>query len=308
MNGEPLGQGVARLAERQHGVVSVWQLRNLGLTDEMIEGRARAGTLHPVFWGSYAVGHRKTGRRGVMLAAVLSCGEGAVVSHRSAAELLGLWDKKAMLIDITSPRWAGRAIQGVRWHRVRYPGEDEVTAVDGIPSTNPSRTLVDLAGSFGDYALRGFVEQAAILRVLDVPQIDRILARGRRRGAPRLRAALDAWRGDADITPDVRTRLETRLLTALVEGGLPRPQCNRKMKLEGRRIEVDFFWEEQRLAIETDGEETHGTRVAFQRDRERDQRLVAAGFRTARITWRQVEKEPGLVVDRIRRMLQTPPP
>ena len=79
-----------------------------------------------------------------------------------------------------------------------------------------------------------------------------------------------------------------------------------KLRIEGHRFEIDMLWEEQRLTIETDGEETHGTAVAFQRDRKRDQILTAAGYRTARVTWRQVADEPNAVVHRIARMLNAP--
>ena len=103
----------------------------------------------------------------------------------------------------------------------------------------------------------------------------------------------------------MRSRLEARLLPLLIEEGLPAPRTNVKLHVEGHRFEIDLLWDEQRLAIETDGEETHGTRVAFQRDRKRDQILTAAGYRTARVTWQQVVDEPNAVVNRIARMLKT---
>lgn len=102
----------------------------------------------------------------------------------------------------------------------------------------------------------------------------------------------------------MRSRLEARLLPRLIEEGLPAPRTNVKIRVEGHRFEIDMLWEDQRLAIETDGEETHGTPVAFQRDRKRDQILTAAGYRTARVTWDQVRDEPNAVVDRIARMLK----
>jgi very-short-patch-repair endonuclease len=77
-----------------------------------------------------------------------------------------------------------------------------------------------------------------------------------------------------------------------------------KLRVEGRQLEVDMLWDEQRLVIETDGEETHGTSAAFQRDRWRDQLLIASGYRTARITWAQVRDEPNGVVNRIARTLK----
>lgn len=294
---------IAALAERQHGIVSRRQLCELGLTDDMIDGRTISGRLHRVLREVYAVGHRGIGRRGSMLAAVLACGEGAVVSHGSAAELLGLWDKRPVLVNITGSSQAGRKIDGVRWHRVLRPERWEVTAREGIPCTTVSRTLVDLAGNVSLKTLSRLVEQAAVLRLLDVPDIDRVLARGRRRGAPRLRAVLASWRDEGEMMPRLRSLLEARILPAIVAAGLPRPECNVELQIEGRRLQVDLLWKEQRLVIETDGEQTHGTRAAFQRDRWRDQLLVSAGYRTARVTWQQLDEEPSAVVARIKRML-----
>lgn len=266
--------------------------------------RVRQGHLHSLFHGTFAVGHRAISNTGRLLAAVLACESGAVLSHGSAAELLGLWHKRLVVVHVIPPDWSGRKIPGIRWHRVRLPLEDEFEIRDGIPCTTVSRTIVDMAGESNWGQLRRVVEQAAILRQLDVDEIDRILARGRRRGAPRLRTILAGWRGAAEPRPRVRSRLEARLLPRLIEEGLPAPRTNVKVWVDGHRFEIDLLWEEQRLAIETDGEETHATQAAFQRDRKRDQILTAAGYRTARITWRQVVDEPNAVVYRIARMLK----
>lgn len=295
---------IAELAERQHGVVSRGQLRGLGLSDREISLRTERGNLHPLFRGTFAVGHRIIGRTGRMLAAYLACGEGTVISHGSAAELLGLWDKQLPVVDVIPPDWSGRKIEGIRWHRVRLRLADEVEIRERILCTSASRTLVDMAARTGWGSMRGLVEQAAILRMLDIEEVDRILTRGRRRGAPRLRAILAPWRNTVDRHPLLRSRLEARLLPRLIEEGLPTPRSNVKLRIAGQQIEADLFWEKQRLIIETDGEETHGTPMAFQRDRKRDQVLVAAGYRTARVTWDQVRDEPTAVVNRIARMLK----
>jgi len=239
-----------------------------------------------------------------MLAAVLACEEGTVLSHGSAAEMLGLRDKRLPVIHVIPPDSSGRKIDEIRWHRVRLPLPDEIEIRDGIPCTIISRTIVDMTGESGWGQLRRLVEQAAIMRQLDVEEIDRILARGRRRGAPRLRTIIAPWRNTAESRPLLRSRLEARLLPRLIDEGLPVPQTNVKLSIEGRALEIDLLWENQRLAIETDGEETHATRAAFQRDRWRDQVLTAAGYRTARVTWRQVVDEPTAVVHRIARMLK----
>jgi very-short-patch-repair endonuclease len=138
---------------------------------------------------------------------------------------------------------------------------------------------------------------------LDVAEVDRILARGGRRGAARLRAILMAWRS-ASRSRRQKSRLEAWLLSALLEAGLPQPECNVVLEIAGERFEIDLFWPQRRLAVETDGEETHATPAAFQRDRRRDQILTAAGYRPTRVTWRQMEDEAGDVLARIARMLE----
>lgn len=159
-----------------------------------------------------------------------------------------------------------------------------------------------MSGQLGEKSLR-MVEQAAVLRVLDVEEVDRVLARRRRRGAPLLRTVLATWRNEERRGVQLRSLLEARFLPPLAEAGLPRPQCNVKLTIDDESLEVDLLWPEQRLVIETDGEETHGTRAAFHEDRRRDQMLGAAGYRTARVTWAQLEDEPDAVVARVRRML-----
>jgi very-short-patch-repair endonuclease len=300
-----LNHEIGELAGRQHGVVSRRQLRQLGIADSTITARTASRYLQPLFREAFAVGHRAITRQGQMLAAVLACEMGTVLSHGSAAELLGLWDKQLALFHVIPPDWSGRKIPGIRWHRVRLPLPDEIEMRDGIACTTVSRTIVDMAGESGWGRLRGLVEQAAIMRRLDVDEIDLVLSRGRRRGAPRLRAILAPWRNTADPRPKLRSRLEARLLPLLIEEGLPSPHTNVKVHVEGQRLEIDLLWAKQKLAIETDGEETHGTAAAFERDRRRDQILVAAGYRTARVTWAQVRDEPNAVVNRIARMLRT---
>ncbi len=227
-----------------------------------------------------------------------------MISHGSAAELIGLWDKQLPMVDVIPPNWSGRKIADIRWHHVRLPLPDEIEVRDGIPCTTTSRTLVDMAGRTGWSSLRRLVEQAAVMRQLDVDEIDLVLSRGRRRGAPRLRTILTPWRSTAEPRPPLRSRLEARLLPRLIEEGLPAPRTNVKLRIDDNTVEVDLLWDRERLAIETDGEETHGTPVAFQHDRWRDQLLVAAGYRTARVTWAQVRDEPKAVVGRISRMLK----
>ena len=288
---------MAALADRQLGVISRVQLLALGLSGRAIMRRLERGQLHPLHRGVYAVGHRVVSGRGRWMAAVLAAGPGAVLSHRSAA---GLWDLRAgglNRIDVTAPRERRRP--GIEVHRARL-APDEVTEVDGIPVTTVGRTLLDLAAVLPHPQIGRAVDRAEALQLTDVVPLDALLERHRgHRGTAALREPLE--RG---IEPALtRSELEDRFLTFLDAHGLPRAEVNAHLQLGERSIEADFLWREQRLIVEVDGHETHGTRAAFERDRERDRILQAHGWRVIRITWRQLHDDPGAIAADLLRLL-----
>jgi very-short-patch-repair endonuclease len=285
-------------------VVSRSQLHKLGLTDAAIANATAAGRLHPVFRRVFAVGHIGIGRNGLLLAAVLACGDGTVVSHGSAAALLGLWDRSPELVDVIAPAQRGRKIDGIRRHHVPIPRPAEISIHNSIPCTNPSRTLIDLA-AMGKWSLRRSIERAAVLGVLDIAAIDVGMANGRRRGSPQLRAILDDWR-DARVKgrrPRLRSELEARVLALVTARELPTPLCNQMVDIDGERLEVDFLWPEHRLVVEVDGHKFHGSRVAFERDRRRDRILMLRGYGVIRVTWAQIEAEADAAISAIERLL-----
>lgn len=297
---------LAGLAGRQHGVVSRDQMRRLGLADHSIAHSVAGGRLHPVFHGVYAVGHAAISRPGRLLAALLACGSGSVVSHRTAAALLGLIDRPPVLIDVIAPIEAGRKIEGIRRRFVPPPGEDETATRDSIACTSPSRTVVDLAGISNRRSLSRTIERAAVNGMLDVSGIERALATRRRRGAPTLRAILADWMpaaGNAGGPPRLRSDFEARVLALLRAANLPAPQCNVVVETAGGGLEVDMLWRGARVVMELDGHRYHGTRVAYERDRSRDRHLLLAGYRVLRATWRQIEREPKGLTGAIARLL-----
>jgi hypothetical protein len=295
---------LSELAEGQNGVASLGQLRDLGLTQRTAEYRATRGRLHRVHRGVYAVGHLSIGQTGGLRAAALACGEGAVISHGTAAAFYDLRDHWPVLIDVTGGRQAGRKLDGIRCRRCRYPAPEEIVLHEGIPFTSPARVLVDSAGMLGISSLRRMVERAAVRRVLDLEGADRAIEQAqRRRGIGALRMILEDWRTEDGSVPDVRSEFEALVLPRLIAMGLPRPVCNKTLVVDGERLMVDFLWERQRVVVETDGEGTHATPVAFQRDRRRDQILAAAGYRVPRATWAQIRDELEAVVQRIARTL-----
>lgn len=278
---------IAALAARQHGVVSRAQLRALGLSDRAISRRIAAGYLIPIHPGVFAVGHPLLTMHGRQLAAVLACGPSAVLSHGSAGALWEVVPNHPTRIHVTVRTWAGlTAPHGVRLHRYRSVADADVTRRHAIPVTTPARTLLDLAPVLRIDRLQRAIAQMDVLRLLDFREVDRLLTlHPRRPGTARLRGLLEDHRPGGGLT---RTGLEQLFLAFFERHGFPRPLVN--AKIEG--IEVDFHWPAARVSVEADSWTYHRTRAAFERDRERDALLAAAGWRVHRFTDRQVERQP----------------
>jgi predicted transcriptional regulator of viral defense system len=290
---------LAELATRQHGVVTNAQLRAVGLGNSAIEHRAAAGRLHRIHRGVYAVGHPLLTIEGRWMAAVLACGRGAVLSHRSAAALWDLHRRERARTDVISPTNSGRSRQGVDAHRARSLPPDERACVRGIPCTSVARTLVDLAEVVDVRELERACNQAEMLWLLETRALTATLDRAHgRHGAALVRRILA--QGGRTETP-TRSQLEERFLALCHVARLPPPQVN--VWIAEAAAEVDFAWPAQRLIVETDGRAVHATRHAFENDRRRDQRLTLAGYRVVRFTWDQVKREPREVAETVRRLL-----
>ncbi|MGI8594988.1 MAG: endonuclease domain-containing protein [Solirubrobacteraceae bacterium] len=154
-------------------------------------------------------------------------------------------------------------------------------------------------------ALERGVERAESMRLFDLTALNAVLARANgRRGAPALRDVLARYDAGSELT---RSELERRFLDLCRAAIVPPPRVNAPVELAGCQPEADFAWPEHRLIVETDGHETHGTREAFERDRRRDQRLIRAGWRVVRFTWRQVVHEPREVTATLQALLPSSP-
>jgi very-short-patch-repair endonuclease len=268
--------------------------------DGAIDYAVNLGRLHRVFRGVYALGSPLRDERGRLRAATLACGSGTVISHRSAAALLGLIDKGPVVIDVIAPGSRGRGIDGIRFHRVRAPRREEVGTMNGIPCTSPARTLVDLAGVSSAWTLRSAFERATQRQRLDIAAIEAAADPGRR-GVRSLLALVDEWRSAALIAKKGRLKspLEAKVLPLLVRCNLPTPLLNAPVAIENGRIEVDFLWPDHRFAVEADSRDFHSTPVAFERDRWRDRELMRAGYASLRVTHLQAETEAAAIADTI---------
>jgi len=292
-------QALADLAERQHGVVSRGQLKTLGFGDGAIKSRLQSQQLHPIHRGVYAVGRRRVDMRGNWLAAVLACGDGAVLSHRSAAALWGLMRPRWSPVDVTSGHGRPGKREDIRLHRSSLD-DDERAVEAGIPVVSVARTLLDIAEAVDEERLRHAFEEADRLKLLHLPELRHVCARaGRRKGLPALRRLISA----ALAPPPGRSPLENRFAEFYRRhlADLPEPLAN--VLILG--YEVDAYWPSHRLIVEMDGWKYHSHRAAFEHDRSRDIAMQAAGYRVVHLTHRQLETEAPRIATHLRNLLRT---
>jgi hypothetical protein len=275
--------------QSRHGVVTTAELAAFGLGKAAVARRAREGRLFRVHRGVYAVGRPDLSPSGRRLAAVLACGSGALLSHRSAAVQHGLLQGGGTQTDVTRPAPAGRPRRGIRVHSSTTLTARDITAVDGIPCTSVARTLVEVGDREPARLVERAVDQAEVLGVFDLIAIEDCLARaGPRRGPAVLRTVL-AELGQPALTD---RELEELFLKLVRDAGLPEPAVNDWITGDGWAYKADFLWRGERLVVETDSRTFHTSPKAFEHDRLRDQRLTLAGFTVVRFTWRQVVREP----------------
>jgi hypothetical protein len=292
----PPDRAIAEIAARQHGVVARRQVVALGLGRGAIRHRLDAGRLHRVHVGVYAVGHSILSARGRWLAAVLACGDGALLSHRPAAAVWGIASSNGARVDVTVHARNGHGPAAIRLHRVRNLHPEDRAVRDGIPVTSVARTLLDYAEvARRDQLARAF-EEAERRELLDMRAVEELLDRSDgRRGQRALTTVIAGYAPEPRFT---RSDLERLLLALCRDYGLPLPAMN--LWIAGH--EVDAVWPDL-LVVEVDGYKYHRTRAAFERDRRRDADLQVAGYRVLRITYRRLVEEPAAVAESIRALL-----
>jgi hypothetical protein len=280
---------IDEVAARQHGVIALRQLEEVGLGRRGVSKRASRGRLHRVHRGVYAVGHRGLSLHGRWMAAVLACGGGAVLSHGSAAVLWKLLRPLDGPIHVSIPVTTGRKSQGgIILHRCPSLAEPSpspsylptgggrgrrllTTYRDGIPVTTVPRTIEDLSGHLPPRLVRRAIRQAELMGL----------------------------RLDGIETDCSRSDLESLFLELCHRYGLPSPEVNVKLG----RWEVDFLWRAQRLVVETDSFAYHRGSIAFEDDHARDLDLRQQGYTVLRFSERQLEDEPARVTADVRAAL-----
>ena len=288
---QPPELAIARIAARQHGVVTRVQLLDAGLGARSIARRTDAGRLHRLHRGVYGVGYAPTDAHARALAAVFACGPRAVLSHRWAAMLWELIAETPRRVEVTSP--GSRCPRGISAHRSRALTPPDVTKQRGIPVTAPARTLVDLADVLDDRGLARAVNEAQLRRLV------RLASSPQRSSARRVGGRSPDCVRSRPCDAPTRSALEDAFLAFVDRHALPRPSVNRTVA----GFEVDMLWAEQRLVVELDGHASHERPATFEADRERDAELTAAGFRVLRVTWRRLREHPGREAARLATLL-----
>jgi predicted transcriptional regulator of viral defense system len=285
--GAGLGGATWDLVERQHGVVARRQLLALGYSSKGIRHRVASGRLHVIHRGVYSVGRRSVGQQGRWMAAVLACGDSAVLSHSSAAALWRIGSERRGVIEVSVRSRHQRRRPGLRIYRRPSLWPEDHTTRHGVPVTTPTQTLVDMALRFDRRGVERLINEADKYDLVHPPELRRTLdERAGEPGVACLREILD--RRTFRLTKE---ELERRFLPLASKAGLPVPLTGQWVN----GFEVDFYWPDLGLVVETDGLRYHRTPAEQARDRLRDQAHTAAGLTQLRFTHEQVRYEPEYV-------------
>jgi very-short-patch-repair endonuclease len=268
---------IARIAARQHGVITIEQLLAVGLTHHAVRSRVRAGRLYRVHRGVYAVGHRRLTDHGRWKAATLALGPRAVLSHRSAAELWELLSPNGAAPHVSLPYPASPAKRAnINIHRSRTLAATRTSGRFNIPVTMPARTLADLA------------------RLAAPAEVRRAT-----RAAEKLGLPLDPGCASEKTESD----LERDFLAICRSFDVPEPET----QVQIGRYRVDFLWRRRRLVIEVDGYIYHRGRQAMRYDNDRDLELELRGLRVVRIEDSRIASDPAGVAAAVLGLLRAAP-
>jgi very-short-patch-repair endonuclease len=289
VSGASVDARIRAIAERQHARVSRAQLLAFGVSPDAIGRRLRNRRLERVHTGVYGLPNTTDLPLAIEAAALLACGDRAVLSHHSAATLHGLRPGTARPVHVTIPgERGGPAPEGVIVHRSLTLTAADTRIHQGLPIASPARTLLDVAATLADRDIERLLDEALyVQRILKLGDVRDVLARA---GGHPGRARLSRVAGSrARRSTQTESPPEETLFALIRKAGLPEPEV--QVHILGYRL--DFFWRELRLAVEVDAYGTHGSPARFESDRRRDARLLAEeGIIVLRLTKAAIEERP----------------
>jgi very-short-patch-repair endonuclease len=290
-------RAVTRIASGQRDLISTAQLWECGLDKDAVARRVRAGWLRLVFQGVYSVGSGELPALGLESAALLSCGKGSFISHRSAAFVWGIRKTDPDEVEVSVLGFTCRARNGIVLHRIKGIDRRDLRRHEDLWVSSPARVVLEIAAVGTRDELVDVIDQGLALRRFTPGDLKDVLNRNRgRAGAARLRDVI----ADDTTMAISRSRAEKALLRLIRDARLPLPDTNVKFG----RFEADFVWHEQKVLVELDSPTYHSGPGVFQRDREKDLVFRDAGFDVLRFTRAHVIHEPAMVLVRLVRALE----
>lgn len=293
---------MAGLASRQHGVVTLAQLRQAGLTPGHVRGWVQRGHLHPIHRGVFVVGYLNMDRDARLLAALYAIGRSAFLSHRTAAAILGL-RPQLREIELTVPGTGGRTRPGLTIHRTRRdPTRDELRTTRGLRHSSFARVLCELARRETEVELTRIVEEGVRRRLFFLGKVEAAIELHRKApGIQKLERPLAVYIDRSDRTSALERAFDRELQA---RPSLPPPERNVMLAAGGIVWEIDCLWREQRVIVELDGRPWHICERDFEKDRLKDTKLSVLGFTPIRVTGRRFDRDPVGVFDDIEAILR----
>ncbi len=276
-------RAVTRIAGGQRDLVSTEQLAECGLDKDAVARRVRAGWLRLVFRGVYSVGSGELPPLGLEQAALMSCGRGSFVSHRSAAFVWGMRKTPPSLVEVSVLRGC-RSHKGMLVHRIQAIDGKELRRHEGLWVSSPARAVLEVAAVGTKDELTDVIDAGLALRRFTPANLKLVLERHRgQRGARRLAVLI----ADDTAMAISRSAAEKALLRLIRDAGLPMPETNVRFG----RFEADFVWREEKVIVELDSATYHSGPGVFQRDREKGLVFRGAGYDVLRPTRHHVVHE-----------------
>lgn len=294
------------IAERQHGLIARRQALAVGVTARQVEHACHGGLLHRVQPGVYRFSGAAGTWRQTALGAVLAAGPGALVSHRAAAALAGYEGARFGVIDLSSPRWARRPRgHGILLHEATDLCPEDRAEIDGIPVTNPMRTVIDSGCLVPLPTLDTWIDQGLREGWFTLDELvarRKEVARRGRNGVGPLGMLLRERSRSAAVT---HSGFEVALSRLVVRLGFARPERQVRIFDAGGNFiaQADLGYSTFRTVMEADSESWHLNRRSFHEDRKRWNRMKAAGYEVLVYTWQHVHREPEHVDQTLRGVL-----
>jgi very-short-patch-repair endonuclease len=290
-------RAVTRIASGQRTLVTTDQLSACGLGKDAVAHRVQSGRLHLVFHTVYSVGSGVLPPFALELAALLACGQGSFISHRSAAFVWGLRKNPPAQAEVSVVGRECRSRAGMRVHRIQRIDRAELRRHEGLWISSPARAVLEVAATATMDELADLVDNGVADRLLTPRELKAVLARNRgRRGAARLAEVL----GDESAMVISRSRAEKAFVKLIRDARLPFPEVNQSL---GRYV-PDFMWREERLIVELDSYGFHGGPGSFHNDHEKDLFYRDEGFDVLRPTRNHVVHQPARVLVSVVRALE----